>query len=370
MPVRRDPRTGGWFFRSTVKLENGTRKRIYGTPGKPGPFHDLAPTKVGAKEAERRAIARALTGSIARPQRKEVPTIREYVKPFLEVYAAAHKPSTQLDKKHRLNAYILQPLGDVRLDALKQQDVDELVAGLLRRGLGRKTINNVTSTLSALVRYAVRNKVIPPVDLRFTIKSQDTEIVAVHKKDVAKLVEATADPRYRAAILLAADAGLRIGEVRALAWADVNDLARELSICRSVDRSGCLTETKGWERRSVPMSDRLCSAMQALDRMKSWIVPRLRGERPLSYDTAREAILAIYERAAVPRPPKPWHSLRHTFGTELANAGVPVHVIRELMGHKSIETTLRYMHTGREARRSAVASLGSHAAADDMKHVK
>jgi site-specific recombinase XerD len=39
----------------------------------------------------------------------------------------------------------------------------------------------------------------------------------------------------------------------------------------------------------------------------------------------------------------PWHSLRHTFGTECAARGVPVPVIKELMGHASIATTMRYV---------------------------
>ena len=56
MPVRRDPRTGGWFFRTTVKTLDGRKLRLYGTPGVPGPYHDLAATKVGAQEAEQRAI--------------------------------------------------------------------------------------------------------------------------------------------------------------------------------------------------------------------------------------------------------------------------------------------------------------------------
>lgn len=51
MPVRRDPRTGGWFFRTTVKTLDGRKLRLYGTPGVPGPYHDLAATKVGAQEA-------------------------------------------------------------------------------------------------------------------------------------------------------------------------------------------------------------------------------------------------------------------------------------------------------------------------------
>ena len=56
MPVRRDPRTDGWYFRTIVKRPDGTRTRVFGTPGVPGPYQDLAASKVGAQEAERRAI--------------------------------------------------------------------------------------------------------------------------------------------------------------------------------------------------------------------------------------------------------------------------------------------------------------------------
>ena len=67
MPVRRDPRTGGWFFRTNVKTPDGKKLRLYGTPGVPGPYHDLAATKVGAQEAEQRAIRQALAPAVATP---------------------------------------------------------------------------------------------------------------------------------------------------------------------------------------------------------------------------------------------------------------------------------------------------------------
>jgi len=63
MPVRRDPRTGGWFFRTTVKPPDRKNLRIYGTPGVPGPYQDLAATKIGAQEAEQRAIKAAFAGA-------------------------------------------------------------------------------------------------------------------------------------------------------------------------------------------------------------------------------------------------------------------------------------------------------------------
>jgi site-specific recombinase XerD len=50
----------------------------------------------------------------------------------------------------------------------------------------------------------------------------------------------------------------------------------------------------------------------------------------------------------------PWHCLRHSFCTGLADAGVQINIIKELAGHSSITTTLRYMHTNSEARSDAI----------------
>jgi hypothetical protein len=74
-----------------VKFADGTRNRIFGTPGVPGPYHDLPRTGVGAIEAERRAISEALTGKPVVPavRAKEAPkqkTIREHSEMFLAHY--------------------------------------------------------------------------------------------------------------------------------------------------------------------------------------------------------------------------------------------------------------------------------------------
>lgn len=307
------------------------------------------------------------------PKVKEVPTIKEYAVTFLENYAAAHKPSARLAKKQILKRHLVPFFAEQRLDEICQEDVDRLVAHLLRSKLSRKTVNNITAVLSSLLRYAARNKVIGPFDLTFMIKAQDTEMVAVAAAEVDKLVAAAADPRYRAAILFAADAGLRVGEIRALRWSDVNELAREVTVARSLDRSHELTETKGWAVRVIPLSDRLWEALRALDRAKRHVFARRDSDLAMRYDGAREGLLAVYKRAGVTAPAKPWHSLRHSFCTELARAGVPVNVIKELAGHQSLETTLRYMHTDRAAKRAAINALrgrGSHVAAASSKSDK
>ena len=79
-----------------------------------------------------------------------------------------------------------------------------------------------------------------------------------------------------------------------------------------------------------------------------------RSHAPWDHDIVFRAAVneSIY---AVTKPPKVWHCLRHSFCTLLAEAGTPVHVIKELAGHASIETTLRYMHTSDTAKSQAIA---------------
>lgn len=387
MTVREDKRTGRWFFRTWVRFPDGRRIRVFGTPGVPGPYHDLKPNRGGALEAERRAIAKALTGQTIRPSSPapDCPTIRQFVPRFMTGYAAAHKSGANTDKDHRLEAYILPcviddqgtQLGDVRLDQLRQEHVDRIVASMLAKprpdgtiGLSRGTINNTTSVLSSLVGYAVTNKIIPDPELTYQIKEQDTALVAVARDDVDKLVAATRDARYEFAVLAASDAGLRIGEIRALERTYVNELAREITIAWSYDRAGVRSETKSWERRAVPMSERLWLAYRKVEERGPLVFAREDGA-PLGYDAAAKEMRAIYKRAEVSRAGKElWHALRHTFGTELANSNTPIQTIRELMGHKSIETTMRYLHTTRDQKRAAVKTLGSQRAADPKTRVK
>ena len=69
----------------------------------------------------------------------------------------------------------------------------------------------------------------------------------------------------------------------------------------------------------------------------------------------RDALVELYGRAKVTLPQMPWHALRHTFGSELAGRGVPLPVIKELMGHASITTTLRYVTVADDQKREAIA---------------
>lgn len=351
MPAFRDPRSKLWRYRVRVRLPDGRSKRIGGPPRG-------ARTKKAAELAERAHIFRLQNpGAVAAvdPDRK-VPTIGEFAEVFLSGHALAHKPREREDKRRILDRYLLPVVGALRLDEIRQTTVDVLRAGLAD-GRDVKTVDNILSVLSGLMRYAAANEIIAPVRIRFVFGKAASRkpFYALPMEDVERLLVVAKDPRWHASILLAAQAGLRIGEIRGLLWSSVNQLARRITIERALDTKQRETLPKHDRIRTIAMSPDVWAALKNLPQRGPTVITLLRRSSPITYWASRDAILELYARAKVTVPEKPWHALRHTFGTELARAGVPIHTIQQMMGHASIQTTLRYMHTNEDAQRAALA---------------
>ena len=111
MPARRDKRNGRWFFRTTIRLP-GSKKRLFGVPGVPGPYHRFPNTKVGAQAAEQLAVQQAfgvVAGDV--PQKVEVPTFTEWFKGrFWDEWVVGRKNKpTELRSKNIIFELHLKP---------------------------------------------------------------------------------------------------------------------------------------------------------------------------------------------------------------------------------------------------------------------
>lgn len=355
MSVRRDPKTGRWYFRTIVHKADGTKERLYGAPGYPGPYHALPRSKVGTQEAERRAISEAMTGkpfagaAVATQEAPNTKTIREHADRFSEIYMPEGKPSAKRAQASALKR-ILPALGDLTPEALKQSDVDLFAADELKRGRKKKTVNNYLSVLSSLIKYATGED----TSFRFKLRGKDrSEIHAVDPADVERLLAACKDDRYRVVVLLAAEAGLRAGEIRGLQWTDIKD--GQLTVRRALDsHTNRVLTPKHDKVRTVPLSPRLTATLAALPRRGLWVVSRLDGGGALCYGVVNVYIGKLYDRAGVARPSDVLHCLRHTFGTAMARR-VPLPVLQQLMGHEDVQTTMKYVDVNEADKREAIA---------------
>ena len=128
-----------------MKTPDGKKQRLFGTPGVFGPYHDLAATKVGAQEAEQRAIRSAFaeaTGAATPPAKKEVPTFGEWFNGrfWLEwVVGRKNKPSEVREKQTIFRCHLEPRFGAMRLDKITVSDVARFRAELVGRGPGRRS---------------------------------------------------------------------------------------------------------------------------------------------------------------------------------------------------------------------------------------
>lgn len=193
MPIRRDSRTGRWFFRTTVKTPDGKKLRLFGTPGILGPYHDLAATRVGAMEAEQRAIREACAPQLELPVAKEVPKFHDWFHGAFWsewVIGRKNKPGEQYEKKTIYRCHLGPRFGSMGLDEITIGEVARFRADLVASGLGDKRINNIMAVLSKALRYAADCELIAKAPKFSMFKIERPEIVAWDFEQYMRLLAA------------------------------------------------------------------------------------------------------------------------------------------------------------------------------------
>jgi len=184
-------------------------------------------------------------------------------------------------------------------------------------------------------------------------------------EEVWALVRAAASEQDAALYLTAAFTGLRLGELRARCWRDV-DFARSLVRVRASYSMRWLTTPKSGKVRAVPLAPDVATALARLSRRERWT-----GEEDLVFPGELGSFLddsALRRRykaalAAAGLKPLRFHDLRHTFGTRMI-AKADIVRVKEWMGHADIQTTMGYLHyapRAEDAKLVAEAFALSHA---------
>jgi integrase len=289
-----------------------------------------------------------------------VPTVAEFKPRFIEGHVKANrlKPSSAEAYESIFRTHLEPEFGSMRLDAIGDELVQRFKGELVEDGMANKSINNVLTALSVMLKRAVDWKVIDAMPCRIRLLKWDRGEVAFYDfAEYRRLVEAAAaiDPRIELLVLLSGDAGLRRGEAIALEWTDVDLRRRTMHVQRS-SWNGHVTLPKGGRTRRVPLTERLAHALQAHRHLK--------GPRVLYYDggaspTNKE--IRIWMERAQRRAVLPanggYHILRHTFCSHLAMQGATAKAIQELAGHQDLTTTQRYMHLSPAHKDAAIRLL-------------
>jgi integrase len=351
MPVQRDGR-GMWRYRRVLCLPDGTKPRISGTPA--------INKEWAAKQAEEDHVRRLLDAARKpKEQRREVPTFADwfcgrYMKEWCE--GQQNKPGTVTEKESIYEHHLRVFLGPLRLDEIDVGVIQGLKAVLNKGGnrygkpLSLKTRNNVLAVVSNALKYAEEVALIDEAPRIRPYKFERPEIECWEMDEWQRLLEAARNdgPGMTVAVLLAGDAGLRLGEVLGLRWEEVDLVAERVSVTRQI-RKGVEGTPKGGRRRSVPVTEPLVSALRGLAHVRTGRVVCGVDGLPVLETALKHGIYRLCRRAGLQE--RSWHALRHTFATHAASFGVNPWRLQAWLGHTTINMTLRYVHHIAEHRR-------------------
>jgi integrase len=353
MTVRVRPyRNGGWEVDVTFRLPNGQRHRERSK----APVSSKSGAQRWGEDRERHLLQHGLP-----EPKKEVPTLEGFAPRFLDGHARANqqKPSAIAAKESILRVHLIPQLGSKRLDAITTEDVQRLKQQLSSRA--PKTVNNTLTVLNTLLRKAVEWGVMEQMPCAIRLLSNPRTSTKFHDFAEFEALERAACAlgwRAELVVLLGGAAGLRLGEITALEWKDVDLAKPQLCVQRS-EWNGHVTAPKGGRLRFVPLTARLAGALRKHRHLRNVRVLCDDDGHPLTPKMVSDLVRRAAKNAGLEN--RGVHVLRHTFCSHLAMRGAPTRSIQELAGHREAGTTQRYMHLSPTALEGAIRLLDAPA---------
>ena len=233
----------------------------------------------------------------------------------------------------------LKPLNIKRVEMISRDNLGAFIEYLQDSHLKPSTINSYLTNLYVVFGFLTEQDVISSDLMRykFRLRMPDELPKAIDPNDIRQLISAVNTAREHALILILLRTGMRIGELLATKIKDINLSERKIEIPQA---------SKNYEGRIVFLSDDACEAI------KTWLLKGLPGKdyifygnnnrERLSYSRARQLFIECTKKADLFHKGYTLHCLRHTFASELLNAGMRLECLQVLLGHRNIEVTRRY----------------------------
>src|SRR3954453_7193080 len=339
----------------------------------------------------RRRTARAKTITEARAKLRELQrrqeqeqasyderiTVKQFLEYWLSVTQTTVRPRTYKRYAEYVRVHAIPEIGHLRLSQLRPVHLQDLYASRLKAGASPSTVQHLHAALHRALKMAERweyvprnvaSRVSPPRVPKFRIRPLTVT-------EVRRLLTAAAGTRFEAAVVLAVVTGMRLGEVFALRWSDI-DLSDDAVIhvrgsLQRVDGRLQVVEPKtAGSVRDVALSELGREALrrhrkrQMKDRLQlgdSW------EDRDLGFPTAWGGFMAtdyfvrrefrrILDKAGLPHIR--FHDLRHTFATLQLGNQQPIKIVSEMMGHSRTAITQDlYTHVSAQMQRKAADAL-------------
>ena len=272
--------------------------------------------------------------------RMELPAKEHFERYMRHKWRLNHKPKTLASSFTSVMLFLdfCGKSGKRDLEEIERVDLEGFIEHEQDRGLRISTVRTRLACIIAFLHFLMEQDLIPGSLLKRSIKLKLPDVLprAMNPADVRKLLSVIDDIRDRALILLLLRTGIRIGEALGLRLNDLDIRDRKVHLFEGEKNS---------MGRVVYLSD------DALFAIKLWLRRRDQnkefvfygqGNRRLCYSAGRSRFVKYLQKAGLEQKGYTVHCLRHTFASELLNAGMRLECLQQLLGHQDIEVTRRY----------------------------
>lgn len=263
--------------------------------------------------------------------------VEEY---FRYMYRRNFRPKTYASNLGAIYIFltVVRDSGKTHLEEISKHDLEAFIEHEQDRRLMLSTVRTKLHCVNAFLGYAIDTGVVRAEVLarRIRLKKPETLPRAMDPDDVRQFLSAIDNQRDRAMIMVLLRTGMRIGELLNTKMNDLHLKDRKIDIYEG---------EKNRQGRVVYLSD------DAMDALKAWLKIRdvhieflfyAQGRRSMAYSTARLIFEQYIAKAGLAHKGYSLHALRHTFASELLNAGMRIECLQPLMGHSSLDVTRRY----------------------------
>lgn len=303
------------------------------------------------------AAKRGELASFIKPQEAPAETVfGEYARHLLDSAEWKQKRSAARDESS-LRA-LNHKFKNVPLKAIRPNLVRDYMTERIKAGLRPASVNRERSLLVSILYAAVGDGVIEsnPIGQKGVRRLEENNSreqrileLGLTDEDMRRLIFC-ADPRTRPVIEIALLTGMRLSEILSLKWTQTDLPRRRFTIP--------VTNSKSKKERTIPIGGALFEVLLAIERRGEYVFPI--GGTGTHVKSIRKSFAAALEEAKIPGGRKEglvFHDLRHVAASQLVRV-IDVVTASRILGHSSIEMTMRYVHPTDADKRAAVEALG------------
>lgn len=289
---------------------------------------------------------------------------KDYKRPYV-------KQSTMAAYVLILENHILPAFGEN--DSLPEKNVQAFVLQKLESGLSAKSVKDILIVLKMVMKFGVKQEWMnySEWDIKYptTDKSKDIDVLTTtnHRKILDYISQ---NFTFRnLGIYISLSTGLRIGEVCALRWSDIDEKNGTISVQRTIERIYIIEGEKRHTElvintpktknscRVIPMSKELISLVKPLKKVVNADYYVLTNDiSPTEPRTYRNYYKRLMDQLDIPK--LKYHGLRHSFATRCIESNCDYKTVSVLLGHSNISTTLNlYVHPNMEQKKRCIAKM-------------